>query len=196
MFKRSKKGSQIFVDEKKGHLFFGERDLRLLMLRPIELIEFSEFAGGNAEDILQWVGKTIGKYFLEKVFHDEDWTGVDLSVKKKVINQILEDLESLGYGVLTSVFKKDRILISAYEPLSEDERDNIMAKNICLLYEGIFNGLLEALEIDVDSHEIKCYLKGEDACTFEFELLIDEFDDKDVDDEPSATPISDFLGNF
>ena len=196
MFKKSKKGSQIIVDEKKGHLFYGDRDLRLLMLRPIELIEFSEFAGSNAEDILQWVGKTIGKYFLENIFHDEDWTGVDLGVKKKVINRILEDLEQLGYGVLTSLFKKDKIFIIADEPLSEDERDNIMAKNICLLYEGIFNGLLDALEIDVDSREISCYLKGEKACTFEFELLIDEFDDKDVDPDPSDTPISDFLGTF
>jgi len=196
MFKRSKKSSQINVDEKKGHLFFGDKDLRLLMLRPIELIEFSEFAGANAEDILQWVGKTIGKYFLEHIFHDEDWTGVDLSIKKKVINRILEDLESLGYGVLSSIFKKDRIFITALEPLSEDERENIMARNICLLYEGIFNGLLEGLEIDADSQEVKCYLKGDDGCTFEFELLIDEFDDKDIDETPSETPISDFLGTF
>jgi len=196
MFKRSKKSSQIFVDEKKGHLFFGESDLRLLMLRPIELIEFSEFAGGNADDILQWVGKTIGKYFLEKIFHDEDWTGVDMGVKKKVVNRVLEDLESLGYGILTSVFKKDKIYISVREPLSEDERDNIMAKNVCLLYEGIFNGLLEVLEIDADSQELKCYLLGDEACTFEFELLIDEFNDKDIDPDPSDTPISDFLGTF
>ncbi|MHA1292571.1 MAG: hypothetical protein ACTSQJ_07895, partial [Promethearchaeota archaeon] len=111
MFKRSKKHVQVMVDEKKGHLFLGDKDLRLLMLRPIDLIEFSEFAGANADDIVIWVGKTIGKYFCEKIFHDEDWTDVALSVKKKVILTILENLEQLGYGILTGTFQKDNIII-------------------------------------------------------------------------------------
>ena len=65
MFKRSKKQAQISVDEKKGHLFLAgaKKDLRLLMLRPIELIEFCEFAGANSEDIIIWVyyGSNFGK---------------------------------------------------------------------------------------------------------------------------------------
>ncbi|MFX1490411.1 MAG: hypothetical protein ACFFBI_14765 [Promethearchaeota archaeon] len=47
MSKRLKKDLQINIDEKTGQLFFGDKkkDLKLLMLRPIDIIEFSEFAG-------------------------------------------------------------------------------------------------------------------------------------------------------
>ncbi|TFF95479.1 MAG: hypothetical protein EU544_02680, partial [Promethearchaeota archaeon] len=102
MFKRSKKQAQINVDEKKGHLFFADKDLRLLMLRPIELIEFCEFAGANADDIIIWVGKTIGKYFVENMYPEEEWTGVNLSEKKSIINAILMNLMELGYGLIHS----------------------------------------------------------------------------------------------
>jgi len=196
MFKRAKKQAQILIDEKKGQLFYGEKDIRLLMLRPIELIEFCEFAGSNSEDILQWVGKTIGKYFLDHIFHDENWTGIDLGVKKKVINSVLENLEQLGYGALSTLFQKNKFFITVNYPLSEYERDNIMAKNLCILYEGIFNGIIEKLEIDVESREVRCYLTGDDACVYEFELLIDEFDEKDLDKESSDQPISNFLGTL
>ena len=103
-FKKQKKKDVLMVDEKKGHLFYGDskRDLKLLMLRPIELIEFSEFAGSSSDDILLWVGKTISKYFFEKLAPGEDWTGVDMKSKKEAFNAILEHLEGLGYGMLTS----------------------------------------------------------------------------------------------
>ena len=67
-FKKSKKDDQINIEERIGHLFLGEKDLRLLMLRPIDLIEFSEFAGANSEDIVIWVGKTLAKYFIDKLW--------------------------------------------------------------------------------------------------------------------------------
>ena len=44
MYKRSKKEMAINIEEKKGHLFLGNEELRLLILRPIDLIEFAEFA--------------------------------------------------------------------------------------------------------------------------------------------------------
>jgi predicted hydrocarbon binding protein len=197
-FKKQKKKDVINVDEKKGHLFYGDekRDLRLMMLRPIELIEFCEFAGSNADDIIIWCGKTIGKYFLDKIAPGEEWTGVNLSAKKEAFNAILEHLESLGYGLLSSVVKKDKIFITVEDPISSGERENIMAKNVCLFYEGIFNGILELLDIDVESDEVQCYLLGDSACSFRMDLLIDEFDDKDVDDEPSSAPITDFLSTL
>ena len=37
-FKKSKKDEQITIEDSIGHLFFREKDLRLLMLRPIDLI--------------------------------------------------------------------------------------------------------------------------------------------------------------
>ncbi|MHA1274060.1 MAG: V4R domain-containing protein [Promethearchaeota archaeon] len=200
MFKRSKKPAQISIDEKKGHLFLSgaKKELRLLMLRPIDLIEFAEFAGANAEDIIIWVGKTVGKYFVENTYPDEDWSGVDLSSKKVVMNNIIDNLIYLGYGQIESKVNKDNILIAVYNPLSEAEKDNIMAKNLCLLYQGIFNGILEALEIDVEGQEIKCYLVGDEACVFKYDLLIDEFDEKDIDPDKQEgkSKVSNFLSTL
>jgi len=195
-YKKSKKDDIINIDESLGHLFLGEKDLRLLMLRPIDLIEFSEFAGANSEDIVIWVGKTLAKYFLEKLFPNEKWSNEALSIKKEVILSILETFEHLGYGSLTSQFLKDKILISVENPISEEEKDNIMAKNICILYQGIFNGVLEQLEIEVDGEEVQCFLKGDRACIFKFNLLVDEFRPKDIDSEVKSSPIATYMERY
>jgi len=195
-YKKSKKDDIINIDESLGHLFLGEKDLRLLMLRPIDLIEFSEFAGANSEDIVIWVGKTLAKYFLEKLFPNEKWSNEALSIKKEVILSILETFEHLGYGSLTSQFLKDKILISVENPISEEEKDNIMAKNICILYQGIFNGVLEQLEIEVDGEEVQCFLKGDRACIFKFNLLVDEFSPKDIDSEVKSSPIATYMERY
>jgi len=194
--KKSKKDDIITVDDSLGHLFLGEKDLRLLMLRPIDLIEFSEFAGANSEDIVIWVGKTLAKYFLEKLFPNEDWANETMTVKKEVILSVLETFEHLGYGILTSLFLKDKILISVEEPISDEEKDNIMAKNICILYQGIFNGVLEQLEIDVDGQEVQCFLKNDEACIFRFDMLVDEFNLEDTDKEIKSAPIESYMERY
>lgn len=195
MPKKSKKPNQVMIDEKRGHLFFG-KDLRVLMLRPIDLIEFSEFAGSNSDDIVIWVGKTIGKYFTDKLFPTENWSDLSLSAKKNHINEVLENLELLGYGILTSMFKKDRIFIYVNNPISFEEKENIMAKNICLFYQGIFHGILEQVAIDVDGKEVNCCLLDDKQCTFRFKLLVEEFNDEDVDEEIKHEEISDFLSSL
>lgn len=197
MFKKTKKFPSITIEEKKGHLFLGGKKLRLMMVRPIEILEFAEFAGANADDIIIWVGKTIGKYFAENIYPEENWEGVKLSDKKTVVNNILDQLMQLGYGIITSKFKKDNILVSVQDPLSEGERDNIMAKNLCLLYQGLFNGVFETLDIDAEGQETMCYLLGDDACVFKFDLLLDEFEDGDVDpDDDAQAGVSGFLGTL
>lgn len=195
-FKKSKKDDQINIDERVGHLFLGDKDLRLLMLRPIDLIEFSEFAGANSEDIVIWVGKTLAKYFIERLFPDEDWGAETLSTKKEVIVNVLESLEHLGYGILTSAFLKDKILISVENPISKEEKDNIMAKNICILYQGIFNGVLEQIGIDADGEEIQCFLKDDKACIFKYDLLVDEFSGRDIDSDIKSGPISNYMERY
>jgi predicted hydrocarbon binding protein len=195
MFKRSKKFSNIEVDTDKGHLFLSDvkGKLRLLMLRPIDLIEFIEFAGTNADETIKWVGKTIGKYICNNIYPDEDWAGESLSKKKEIINFVLDQLGQLGFGSISSVFKKDHILIMIKDPLPVEERGNIMAKNLCILSNGIFEGIIETLEIDADGEEIHCVLLGDEACVFQYDLLLEEFDDEDVDDEDKESEISDFL---
>ena len=195
MSKRLKKELQIMIEEKLGQLFFGDKkkDLRLLMLRPIDLIEFSEFAGTNADDILVWVGKTLGRSYMEKFFHNKDWSTETMATRKEVILGNLEALELMGYGELTGAFKKNNIFISVAESLASEEKDNIMAKNLCLLYQGLFSGMFETLQIDVDVEEIECVLLGHKKCLFKFELLGGELEEGLVDSEEA---VSEFLSTL
>ncbi len=183
------------IEEKLGHLFFGDKkkDLRLLMLRPIDLIEFSEFAGTNADDILVWVGKTLGKSYMDKFFRKKDWSTESMATKKDVILGNLEALELWGFGEFTASFKKNYLLIKVLESLALEETDNIMAKNLCLLYQGIFTGMFDALTIDVQIEEIECVLLGGEYCVFKFDLLGEEFDEHLIDSEET---VSDFLSTL
>lgn len=196
---KKKKGVNLQVDDKRGHLYLSsEESPRLLMLRPIDVIEFAEFGGANAEDILIWVGKTIGKYFLEESeLSEEELASMSMSEKKEMLLDVLDILQQLGYGVLTLTCKKSDIFIRVDEALTQDEKDNIMAKNLCYLYQGIFNGIIEFLQIDADGTEEECSLMGGDACIFRYEMLIDEFDDEDIDEEKSKEEgITGFLGSL
>jgi len=198
MYKRLKKELQINIEDKDGHLFLGEKkkDIRLLMLRPNEILEFAEFAGSNADDILIWVGKTLGKSLMEKYFYEKDWSTENMATKKEVVLGILESLILMGYGALTGTFKKDHIIVNVYESLASEEKDNIMAKNLCLLYLGIFNGVFEILGIDVDGKEIECILTGGDKCSYRFDFIGEEIDDKLIDEELSDQAVSDFLASL
>jgi predicted hydrocarbon binding protein len=198
MFKRLKKDLQVNIEEKDGQLFLGDKkkDVRLVMLRPNEIMEFCEFAGTNAEDILIWVGKTLGKSLMEKYFYNKDWSTETMATKKEVVLGILEALILMGYGALTGQFRKDHILIDIYEPLAKEEEDNIMAKNLCILCLGIFNGVFEVLGIDVDGEEIECVIAGDDKCSYKFDLLGEELDDNLVDEEISEEAVEEFLASL
>jgi len=195
MSKRLKKELQIMVDEKTGQLYLGDKkkDLRLLMLRPIDLIEFSEFAGTNADDILIWVGKTIGRNYVDKFFYNKDWSKETMATRKEVVLGNLEALELMGFGDLTGSFKKDYILISVGDSLASEEKDNIMAKNLCLLYQGLFLGMFESLKIDVEVEEIECVLLGNKKDVFKFEFIGEKLDDSLIDSEES---VSEFLSTL
>jgi len=198
MIKRLKKELQINIDEKEGQLFLGEKnkDMRLVMLRPNEIMEFCEFAGTNADDILIWTGKTLGKIFMEKFFYNKDWTKELMDIKKEVVFGTLEALVLMGYGSITCVFKKDHIIINVYDSLAVKEKENIMAKNLCLLYLGIFNGIFEELDINVDGKEVECVLTGGEKCTFKFYFLTEEIEDRLVDEDLSDEKVSDFLASL
>ncbi|MFX1278731.1 MAG: hypothetical protein ACFFA3_04890 [Promethearchaeota archaeon] len=197
MSKRLRKELNIMFDDKEGHLFFGDKkkDMKLLMLRPLDIIEFSEFAGTNADDILIWVGKSLGKDFMEKFFYSKDWSSESLATRKEVLLGALEALELMGYGQLVGKFKKDHIIIDVEGSLACEESDNIMAKNLCLLYQGIFNGLFDVLQLDVDGEEINCALLDAEKCTYRFNYIGGEFDDSLIDEE-SEENVSEFLSTL
>jgi predicted hydrocarbon binding protein len=195
---KGKKSDDIIVDEKRGHLYLGDKDLRLIMLRPIDLVELSEFAGTNAADILIWVGKNISSIICEKIIFGDDVKNDSLSEKKLIINDVLDTFEHLGYGSLITKFGRNKITIIAADPLSGEEKGNIMAKNICIFYQGVFNGVLEYIGIDIlQGEETQCKLLGDHACVFEFTLLVDEFSEEDIDNErEKAENVRDFLGTL
>jgi len=197
MSKRLKKELQIMIDEKEGHLFFGDKkkDLKLLMLRPIDLIEFSEFAGTNADDIIIWVGKSLGRTFMEKFFYSKDWGSETMSTRKGVLLGSLEALELMGYGQIIGKFRKDHILIEVEDSIACEETDNIMAKNLCLLYLGIFSGLFDILQMDVDGEEIGCALLEEEKCTFKFDFIGGDLEAGLIDGE-SEENVSEFLSTL
>ena len=198
MSKRLKKDLNINIEEKDGHLFLGDKkkDMRLVMLRPNEIMEFCEFTGTNAEDILSWVGKTLGKSFMEQFFNQKDWSTEPMAVKKEVVLGTLEALMLMGYGAVTGIFKKDHILINVYGSLAQEEKENIMAKNLCILYLGIFTGFLSVLGIETDAKEIECVLTGGEKCTFKFNFIGEEIDDGLVDEDPSEETVAEFLGSL
>ena len=198
MYKRLKKDLNINIEEKDGHLFLGEKkkDMRLVMLRPNEIMEFCEFTGSNADDILSWVGKTLGKGFMEQFFSHKDWSNEPMAVKKDVVLGTLEALMLMGYGGIVGFFKKDHILINVYGSLANEEKENIMAKNLCLLNLGIFTGILSLLGIETDAEEIECILTGDEKCSFRFDFIGEEIDDGLVDPEPSEETVSEFLASL
>ncbi len=197
MEKRLKKDLQLNIDEKEGQLYFGDKkkDFRLLMLRPIDLIEFSEFAGTNADDILIWVGKSIGKTFIEKFFYNKDWSGQSLATKKKILLGSLEAIELMGFGELKGIFKKNHVLIEVEDSLASEEHNNVKSKNLCLLYQGIFNGIFDALQMDVEGEEIGCILLEAEKCTYKFNFIGDQIDNSLVDEDYDET-VSDFLSTL
>lgn len=198
MSKRLKKDLNINIEEKDGHLFLGDKkkDMRLVMLRPNEIMEFCEFTGTNAEDILSWVGKTLGKSFMEQFFYHKDWSAESMAVKKEVVLGTLEALMLMGYGALTGLFKKDHILINVYGSLAQEEKENIMAKNLCILYLGIFTGFLSVLGIETDGKEIECVLTGGEKCSFRFDFIGEEIGDGLVDEDLSEETVTEFLASL
>ena len=197
MSKRLKKSLKIMVDEKTGQLFLGDKkkDLKLLMLRPIDLIEFTEFAGTNADDILIWVGKSLGRSFMEKFFYSKDWGSETMSTRKEVFLGSLEALGLMGYGQIIGKFRKNNIIIEVEDSIACEETENIMAKNLCLLYIGIFSGLFDVLQMDVEGEEIGCALLEQEKCTFKFDVIGGELEAGLIDDESEENG-SEFLSTL
>lgn len=197
MFKKIKKEkSEIQIDEDKGHLFLGDdkKDIRLIMLRPVDILEFCEFAGTNADDIIIWAAKNgVGKELMEKYFYNKDWNQVDVAVKKDVFLGVLEALTLMGYGYLTAAFKEDSIYVSVYGSLAEEQKDNVMAKNLCLINQGIISGILETLGFETEGEEIECVLLGDDRCQYKFDLFNIEIPESLIDEEKGPEAISEFL---
>ena len=61
---------------------------------------------------------------------------------------------------------------------------------------GDLHGFFESLNIDVDGEETECCLLESDRCVFKYDLLVDEFEDADIDPDEGEESISDFLSTL
>ena len=130
------------------------------------------------------------------MFTKKDWTSESFLTRKEVFLGVLEAMDLMGYGEFNTLFKRDSLLISVDGPLAIEEKENIMAKNLCLIYLGLFSGALETLKFDVEGEEIECVLLGAEKCVYKFNLIGGVFDSSIVDPEPSTEAVSDFLSTL
>jgi predicted hydrocarbon binding protein len=170
VFKRVKKVENVVLDDEKSHIYLKETDVPLLLIRPEELIEFGELAGSESEDILLWVGKSIGKSIFKGIYKGKDIEGLKFRDKMKIVNFLLETLQGLGFGITVLNYEKDNLVIDVSNSIAQEHTENIMAKNVCIIYNGIFTGMLEEVGIDSEGREINCILKGAEMCSFKFEF--------------------------
>ncbi len=119
-----------------------------------------------------------------------------METKKEVVLGTLEILMFMGYGGLTGSFRKDHIIINVYDSLASQEIGNVLAKNLCLLYLGIFTSIFDVLGIEVDGSEEECVLTGAEKCSYKFDLLSEEIDNKLIDEHLSDEAVSDFLASL
>ena len=96
---------------------------------------------------------------------------------------------------ITCKFRKNNIILQVVDSLAGEESSNIMAKNICLLYQGIFSGLFDILQMDVDGEEIGCVLLEAEKCTYKFDFIGGELEDGLIDEE-SEENVSEFLSTL
>ncbi len=132
---------------------------------------------------------------MEKFFYNKDWSSENMATRKEVLLGVLEAMELMGFGHLRAVFKKNYMIIEVEDSLASDERGNIMAKNLCLLYQGLFNGTFEILNMDVDGEEIECVLLGGQKCVYRFNFIGEELEDSLVDEDAEET-VSEFLSTL
>ena len=135
----------------------------------------------------------------EAFLSEETLETEDQLYERQEFNQKIDVLESLilmGYGALIGTFKRDHIIIDVYEPLALEEKDSIMAKNLCLLNLGIFSGVFDVLGIDIDGKEVECVLTGDKKCSFKIDLIGQEIEDKLIDEDMSEEAVSSFLASL
>ena len=87
-------------------------------------------------------------------------------------------------------------MINVYESLATEEKENIMAKNLCILYLGIFTGFLSVLGFETEGREVECVLTGGEKCSFRFDFIGTEIDDNLVDEEASEESVNEFLASL
>src|SRR5271157_1606792 len=107
---------EITVDSNKSHLYLKGTKLPLIILRPQDIVDLGELVGSGSEDILIWIGKTIGKA-LCKAVQEKDKP----STRQKLIDTVVKYLTNFGFGTVAidNYLEAQEVTISVKEPLEE-----------------------------------------------------------------------------
>ena len=153
------------VDSNKSHLYLKGTTLPLIILRPQEIVDLGELVGSGSEDILIWIGKTIGKALCKAVQEKDNPPS-----RQKLIEAVVKYLSNLGYGTVTITDYQEgkEVSISIKDPLEKHVEGGQV---IALLYNGILSGIFSESGLETEAEQQKSVLKGsnEDVFLFKFE---------------------------
>ncbi len=152
----------VTIDSNKSHLYLKGTKLPLVLLRPQDIVDLGELVGSGSEDILLWIGKTIGKAFCKAV-QEKDKP----STRQKLIEAVMRYLEGFGYGQVNidKYVEGKEVVISVKEPLEKNVEGGQV---ITLLYNGIFSGIFNESGLEVEGSQIKSVSKGDDHDAYQF----------------------------
>jgi predicted hydrocarbon binding protein len=166
MFKGMYKGlKKVTIDPDKSHLTLKGTDFPLVILRPYDMVSLGALVGSGSEDILIWIGKTIGKNLSIALQSGK------IKKREKLILLTLDMLSNLGFGKFSMKYAEGKSAkIHVQSPISNEIKDKKDAKVLCNLYNGLFIGIFSGTGVDVDGDEKECVLEGKRECVFEYEF--------------------------
>jgi predicted hydrocarbon binding protein len=154
-------------DTAKSHLMLKGTNFPLIILRPYDMVQLGALVGSGSEDIIIWIGKTIGKNLCNAMQNEK------IKKREKLIELILETLTDLGFGRFSMSYKENvSVLINVNNPISSAIKDKKDAKVLCNLYNGIFIGMFSASGVEIEGEEQKCVLNGDKECSFNYRFEV------------------------
>jgi hypothetical protein len=112
--------------------------MNLVVMRPNDLIQLGELIGGGSEDVLLWIGKTVGKELSTEIQSRDS-----PKKERKKFETVLSSLTLMGFGkcVIKSLNEKKNCEIEVQNPISLAIRDRSEARAMENLYLGLFQGM-------------------------------------------------------
>jgi len=156
MFKRlsgvTKALKDIVIDG--SHIKLKKTDMNFIIMTPSDLVQLGDLVGGGSEDVLLWIGKTVGAELAETINARDG-----VKKPKKSITNILNSITYMGFGDLKikSLKEGKSATIEVTNPICLNVENKADAKSLENLYLGLFIGVFKVfgweIAIDPDTFE-------------------------------------------
>ncbi|GAB4305834.1 MAG: hypothetical protein Kow0069_02100 [Promethearchaeota archaeon] len=155
----------VTIDSKHSHIYLKDTNLPLIILRPWDIIQLGELVGSGSEDIIIWIGKTIGKSLCAAVKEKDD-----PKTRKELLEDILSYLEQFGFGrfSIEKYLEAKQVVIAVDSPLEEGLEGGEIIQN---LYNGVLCGVFEESGLEVEGILKEHVLAGGERDVFEFNFF-------------------------